>query len=140
MRFCITLKIYPGSLQPNQVSRLLGMDGTSAVSREPMKEPLGAYDFRLGKHNGWFLESEQRVESRDPRAHVDWFLRQVKPLQSKIADLLNRPDCKAYLDVIAWSENGGLAYTLDPSDLSCLGSLGVPVCFSFADYPDNEKE
>jgi hypothetical protein len=54
--------------------------------------------------------------------------------------LLGAADCKATIDVIAWSEDGGLAYTLDPSDLSCLASVGVPVCFSFADYPDDAKE
>ena len=139
IRFCLTLKIYPGSLQPDQVSRLLGVDATSAVSREPMDELLRSNDYRIGKLNGWFLESEKRVESRDPRKHLEWFLEQIGPLRSKLADLLNQPECKAYLDVIAWSEDGDLAYTLDPSDLSCLASLGVPVCFSFADYPDNEK-
>jgi hypothetical protein len=139
IRFCITLKIYPGSLQPNQVSSLLGMDATSAVSREPMGEPLGSYAFRMGKHNGWFLESEKRVESRDPRAHFDWFLRQVSPLRTKIADVLKGPDCKAYIDVIAWSEDGGLDYVISPDDLSCLASLEIPVCFSFANYPQDEK-
>jgi len=140
MRFCIKLRIYPGSLQPNQVSEILGVDATSVVSPEPMHEPVGAFEFRLGKHNGWFLESEKRVGSRDPRRHLEWFLQQVAPLRNKLADLLNRPNCKAYVDVIAWSEDGGLAYTLDPSDLACMALLGIPICFSFADYPDNEKE
>lgn len=140
IRFCITLKIYPGSLQPNQVSTLLGIDATSAVSPEPMDEPLGTHAFKMGKHNGWFLESEKRVESRDPRKHLEWFLRQWKPLRNKLADLLKQSDCKARIDVIAWSDDGGLAYTLDPENISSLASLGVPVCFSFADYPDNEKE
>ena len=140
VRFCIKLRIYPGSLEPNQVSKMLGVDATSAVSREPMGEPLGSYAFRMGKHNGWFLESEKRVESRDPDKHLEWFLRQVDPLRNKLADLLKRPDCKVCIDVIAWSEDGGLAYTLDPVKISGLGSLGVPVCFSFADYPDNAKE
>jgi uncharacterized protein DUF4279 len=140
MRFCIKLRIYPGSLQPNQVSEILGVDATSAVSSEPMNEPLGAYDFRIGKVNGWFLESEKRVESRDPHKHLDWFLQYIELLRNKLGDLLSRPNCKAYIDVIAWSADGGLAYTLDPSDLACLASLGVPVCFSFADYPDNAKE
>ena len=140
IRFCITLKIYPDSLQPNQVSRLLGIDATSAVSREPMGEPVGSYAFRMGKHNGWFLESEKRVESRDPDKHLEWFLRQVEPLRNKLAELLKRPDCKMCINVIAWSEDGSVAYTLDPAKIPGLASLGVPVCFSFADYPDNEKE
>jgi hypothetical protein len=140
IRFCLTLKVYAGALQPNQVSRILGLDATSAVSSEAMDEPMGAHDFRIGKVNGWFLESEKRVESRNPRKHLEWFLWQLEPLRNKLADILKRPDCKACIDVIAWSEDGGLAYTLDPSDLACLASLGVPVCFSFADYPDNEKE
>jgi hypothetical protein len=140
IRFCITLKIYPGSLQPNEVSKLLDIDATTAVSREQMDEPLGAYGFRIGKVNGWFLESEKRVESRDPRKHLDWFLQHVERLRNKLGDLLSRPNCKACIDVIAWSADGGLAYTLHPPDLACLASLGVPVCFSFADYPDHEKE
>src|SRR4029077_7340315 len=127
-------------LQPNQVSKVMGIDATSAVCREPMDEPLGTNAFRVGKHNGWFLEAEKRVESRDPRAHVDWFVRQVEPLRTGLAGLLKEPGLQACIDIISWSEDGGLAYTLDPSDLSCLGSLGVPVSFSFADYPDNEKE
>jgi hypothetical protein len=140
IRFCLTLKVYPGALPPNQVSTMLGLNATSAVGSQPMDEPLGTYDFKIGKVNGWFLESEKRVQSRDPRKHLEWFLQQIEALRNKLADLLSRPDCKAYIDVIAWSADGGLAYTLDPSDLACLASLGVPVCFSFADYPDNEKE
>jgi hypothetical protein len=63
MRFCIKLRIYPGSLQPNQVSEILGVDATSVVSPEPMHEPVGAFEFRLGKHNGGFWKARSGWEA-----------------------------------------------------------------------------
>jgi hypothetical protein len=67
-------------------------------------------------------------------------LQQVSLLGGRLSSLLKDPACKAWIDVIAWSEDGDIDYVLAPFDLSSLASLGIPVWFSFADYPDDEKE
>jgi hypothetical protein len=71
IRFNIELRVYSGAMTPDRVARILGVDGSSAISREPLDEPVGAAKFHLAKVNGWFLSSEDRVESRDPRRHID---------------------------------------------------------------------
>lgn len=139
IRFTITLRIYSGAIPPNQVSAMLGIDATSAVGVEPLSEPLGTQIFRLGKLNGWFLESEEHVENRDPRNHIHWFLERVGSIQPKLAEFLKLPEVRAEISITIWQKDGG-NLLLNPSDISGLSALGLPVWLSFADYGDDEEE
>jgi Domain of unknown function (DUF4279) len=138
IRFTMTFRVYSGEMPPSRISALFGIDATSAVGIESSSEPIGADDFRIGKLNGWFLESEERLEDRNPRTHIDWFLATVGPLQPKLADILKLPGTKAEVGIIIWARNGGYL-SLNPSDISRLSALGLPVWFSFADYGDDEE-
>jgi len=138
IRFAIALNISSGDIPPNQISERLGMDATSAVSRKPMEEPLRAYNFRLGNENGWFLESEVRVDSHEPRRHIDWFLQQIPVLQPGLSALLREPGVKAVISINIWSDTGGASLVLSPADINGLYALGLPVAIAFADYPDEK--
>jgi len=138
IRFTITLRIYSGPIPPNQVSAILGVDATSAVGIEPSSEPLGAKTFRLGKLNGWFLASEEHVENRNPRDHIDWFVARVGSIQPKLAEFLKLPDVRAEISITIWKKDGG-DLLLNPSDISVLSALGLRVWFSFANYGDDEE-
>ncbi|MBZ5523638.1 MAG: DUF4279 domain-containing protein [Acidobacteriia bacterium] len=140
IRFAIGLLIYSGDIPPNQVSERLGMDATSAVSREPMAGPLRTHNFRLGKLNGWFLESEVPVDSREPRDHIDWFVQQIPKLQPGLAALLKEPGVQARVSIHIWSDSGGANLSLTPADINGFFALGLPVDFAFVDYPDEKTE
>jgi hypothetical protein len=139
IRFNIALRIYSGDMTPNLVSAALAIDATSAVSVKPIAEPLGCDRFRLGKLNGWFLSSEGRVESRDPRQHLDWFFDRIESIRAKLIPLLQAPDVRAEVSTIVWSKNGS-HLLLTHGDVSKLAALGIPVWFSYAAYGDDEED
>jgi hypothetical protein len=139
-RFVIKLLIYSGDIPPNLVSKALGIEATSAVAREPVAEPVGVAYYRLGKLNGWFLLSDDRVASRDPRQHIDWFLAQMAQIRAKLVALLELPDVSARITIMIWSKNGGGDLLLDFADLAALAALRIPLWFSYRDFGDEEDE
>ena len=126
-------------MPPDLVTAKLGLMASKIVSKGPMQEPICADHFRIGKLNAWFLESEARVESRDPQKHVDWFLDEVVPNCTDLRSRLELPadgpygNPSARVEITHWiDEDGYLRFS--PDDLLKLGSLNIPVDFSFADY------
>jgi hypothetical protein len=138
IRFAIALRISSGGIAPTQVSERLGLDATSAVGCEPMPEPLRAHNFRLGQRNGWFLESEVHIDSREPREHIDWFLHQIPVFQPGLAALMKEPDVEADISINVWSDSGNASLFLMPADFLGFFALGLPVVIAFADYPDEK--
>jgi len=136
IRFAISLRIFSGDIPPHEVSARLGLDATSAVGRDPMPDPQRALNFRMGEKNGWFLESEAGVDSRDPREHIDWFHEQIAILQPGLAVLMKEEGVRAEVSIIIWSDSGGAHLHLAPPDINGFFALGLPVAISFADYPD----
>src|ERR1700722_5451814 len=126
IRFNIALRIYSGAIPPNRVSAKLGIDATSAVSIEPMSEPLGTQLFRLGRVTGWFVETEEQVETRDPRSHINGFLAKVGSIQPKLTEFLTLPETRAEISITIWEKTGG-KLLLNPSDIAQLSALGLPV-------------
>lgn len=76
-----TLRIYPGEFDPDEVTRRLGIDPTEV-------QRVGERHGRTTrKTNGWFLRSQDRVESRDARRHIDWLLDQLEPAANALSEL-----------------------------------------------------
>lgn len=136
IRFAISLRVFSGDIPPHEISARLGLDATSAVGRDPMPEPKRALNFRVGEKNGWFLESETGVDSRDPREHIDWFHEQIAIMLPGLATLMKEDGVRAEVSIIIWSDNGSAHLHLAPFDINGFFVLGLPVAISFSDYPD----
>ncbi|MEJ2201253.1 MAG: DUF4279 domain-containing protein [Desulfuromonadaceae bacterium] len=74
-----TLRIFPKELHPSTVSEKLNI--------EPTHISLKGGGHRGQNVNGWFLSSEDYVESKDSRRHIDWLLDQIEPATETIAQL-----------------------------------------------------
>lgn len=70
-----TLRIYPESLDPAEVTARLGIEPTEWQRRSESRRPGS----RPAKLHGWFLTSEGALDSRDVRKHLDWLLARVRP-------------------------------------------------------------
>jgi hypothetical protein len=104
LRTYATLRVYPGDLDPDEVTRVLGIEPTSTQRLGQVLAP----STRLASLNGWFLSSQDSVDSRDSRRHIDWVLDAVEPHNvglSTLRELGARMDISCYW--LSATGNGG---------------------------------
>jgi len=70
---CATFRAYTGDVEPDAVSRVLGMKPTGSVTQGKMIV-TGPSKGKISKLNGWFLSTKGQVDSKDLRRHLDWLL------------------------------------------------------------------
>lgn len=112
-----TLLIYPKGQHPDEITKTLGMHPTRISVKGD--GPLGRK-----RVNGWFLSSQEIVESKDSRRHIDWLLDQIDPISLKITELQNsgaRIKISCFWESI--SGNGGP--TLSPKQMKRLASYNI---------------
>jgi hypothetical protein len=102
-RTCAKLLIYPGSMHPNEITAMLGIQPTDVVAIGEQKIPNSHGKAVVGKINGWFLSSEEAVTSRDLRPHLDWPVETLQPSRSVLHDLQTIKGVKMYVHCPWWS-------------------------------------
>jgi hypothetical protein len=133
-RTCAELLIYSGDLHPTTVTERLGIQPTHTVVKgeESQRNSLGRT--RMGKLNAWFLSSEDAVESKDIRHHLDWLLGVLLPNCEALLKLQQEPQTTMYVFCPWWSNCGGGVATQWPEQMSGLAQLNLECSFAFADY------
>lgn len=120
-----TLLIYTGEVPPGEVTRILGIPPTTISI---------AADIPRKKVNGWFLSSQDIIESKDSRRHIDYIIEVVSPVKDRIGQLQSRG---FQIGVLCFWEsatgNGGP--TLSPNQMKELGQLNLELSWDiwFAD-------
>ena len=71
-----TLRVYSGDISPNIITIKLNIDPSSTQEKGKFKR-FGKMEKEI-KKNGWFLTSENQVESKDTRRHIDWIINHIK--------------------------------------------------------------
>ena len=69
----VSLRSYSDDIPPESITERLGVEPTSVQHKGQVRNPNGRRPVTL-KLNGWFLESEKHVTSKDTRRHLDWLL------------------------------------------------------------------
>ncbi len=122
-----TLRIYSGDKDPDEVSRVLGLEPTSLQRRGGIRNPHDHRPVRI-KLNGWFLCSQGEVASRDSRRHLDWILERIGPLQDALGHL--RDDGSQLRVSCYWlSSSGHGGPVLSPEQMRKLADLGLECWF-----------
>lgn len=121
-----TLRIFPKRMDPDEVTRMLGVEPT----RWQRARPLGTdADGRRGASvSVWYLESTGCVSSRDSRRHVDWILDQVFPQSAAIGTLV-RMGCHIDLCCVWRSSGEAGGPTISPEQMHRLAALGIELWF-----------
>ncbi|MFC7301096.1 DUF4279 domain-containing protein [Cognatiluteimonas weifangensis] len=132
----VWLRVMHESLDLDEVTNLLGVEPTSTQAAGDLATLKPG---RKRRQPGWFLDSREHVSSLDSRHHVQWLLERISGRGPALAELLSR----GYLVDICcrWDSswgNGGP--TMDPSQMTQLGQLGVDFWFDVYLAQDQEPE
>ena len=115
VRTYATLLIYTGDRPPDDITVALGL--------APTRVSL-AQDLPRKKLNGWFLSSQDLVDSRDSRRHIDYIVSLVLPIREMIAQLQGE-GCRVELSCFWESVSGNGGPTMSPSQMKALGELNI---------------
>jgi hypothetical protein len=119
-----TLRIYPESLDPSDVTVRLGIEPSDWQRRGEARKPGS----RPAKLHGWFLSSERAVESRDVRKHLDWLLSLIVPRAYAIL-ALQSDGCRMDVSCFWVSASGHGGPSVRPAQMSELARLDLELWF-----------
>jgi hypothetical protein len=77
-----TLRII--GLNPDEVTLRLGLSPTDSFVRGDVRHAAPM------RHDGWFLDSKDAVDSKDVRRNLDWILDQLTPQRDALRALIER--------------------------------------------------
>jgi hypothetical protein len=121
-----TLRIYHDTVEPPEVTAVLGIKPTDFVRRGDTHGPSNrAATYKI---NGWFLSSENTVSSQDSLRHIEWLLPLVEPRRSQLGALReqgHRMEISCYW--LSASGHGGP--TLTPDVMRRVAELGLGLSF-----------
>lgn len=121
-----TLRIYHKEDKPGTVTRTLKIKPSSTQLAGVLWKRRGIE--RKHTISGWFLTSEDAVESYDSANHLRWLVAQLEGKAGELAKLATKGwwmDISCYWD----SDSGHGGPTLDPELMMLLASLKIEVWF-----------
>ncbi len=118
----VTLRIYAGSMSPDEVSKMLRVKATR-IEHEAHEGS------RRIRHNAWFLCSKGEVKSRDARRHIDWLADQLRSNLNAYRDV--RRKCTAIDLTCYWraTHGAGGGPTLSPAQMEKLADLELDIWY-----------
>ncbi len=122
-----TLHIYHDDLDPNAITRILGIEPTRTQVKGRLCTSMTGRTFEP-EIGGWFLSTKHDVASKDVRRHLDWILDKLAGRDGAVRSLQDsghRMDVFCYWHS-AWGHGGPL---LSPALMRRFGELGIEVGF-----------
>jgi hypothetical protein len=134
-----TLRIYHDSASPELVSKCLSLKPSSAQTFgtiDPDSKKQATF-----KLSGWFLTTDEVLNSKDSRRHIDWLLQRIQTKKSSLQELRENG---WWMDISCWwlSQSGHGGPTLSPEQMAILGDLGIELWFDvyFKDAPCKDSK
>lgn len=116
-----SLRLLSSAMDPTSMTAILGISPSRSFAKG---EVYGTHG-HVRKFNGWFLDSEPAVSSKDTRRHIDWILSQVGDKAPQFAHLRSKG---VDTDISClWISTGQGGPILSPSQMEVLARLGVDV-------------
>jgi hypothetical protein len=134
-RTCARLLVYPGSIDPRDLTGRLGLVPTSVtIKGTETTNSLGRV--RVAPLNGWFFSSETFVDSRDVRRHIDWLVERMDPARDAILALQGEPGVRMAVSCVWWSKAGSGGPVIWPEQMRRLAALNLECGFEVAFFGD----
>lgn len=131
------LRIYPSLLTVDEVSGILGVSPSEGKNAGDLV--TGARDrVREVKRTYWCLSSEEHVDSKDLREHLNWLLDQLPSSEDSFIHLAKDDGLRMSICCIWWSCNGQGGPTLWPEQMVRISSLGLECTFDIQFYGEDE--
>lgn len=84
-----TLRIYLDTQDPEYITEYLGITPTRIQKKGEQAIYKGKETKQKIRLNGWFLETEHIIQSRDSRRHIDYILDRLIPVKDKLSGLMS---------------------------------------------------
>ena len=110
-----TLLIYPGEASIESISFTLGLKPTHTSE---------AQDLPRKKLRGWFLSTQESINSKDSRRHIDHLIDLILPLIEKL-DKLRESGVRIEICCFWESASGNGGPTMSPTQMKALGELNL---------------
>lgn len=125
------LRIHCGERSPNDMTEYLSIEPTETVEVGVAKPRRNGKLGPPGKVNLWLLDSEQHMESKDLRRHIDWVLDQLDPAAERILKLR---EAGLLIDIwcVWWSSTGQGGPALWPKQMARVALLDLELSIDFA--------
>ena len=118
----VTLRIYTGEMAPEFVTRMLEVEPSDSLT----KGKIAKGRKRPAILNGWFLSSQDKVESLDSRRLIDWLLQNFEGKDEQLQKVIAESD-EAYVSVYWSSKSGHGGPRLSQNQMARLLRLGVDI-------------
>lgn len=123
-----TFRAYTGEVEPDEVSRLLGMNPTGSVTQGKMIVN-GPAKGKISKLNGWFLSTKGQIDSKDLRRHLDSLLEILAAHGDELQTLQAMPNVTTDVSCYWLSKSGHSGPTLSPKQMRMLCQLNLEIWF-----------
>jgi len=118
-----TLRVYHETLPPTNVTKRLSLEPHKQQFKDEDNSSKGGVSTLI---NGWFLSTQDKVDSLDSRRHIDWLISQVGDRRHQIEKMHSdgfEIDITSY-----WlSRSGHGGPTISPHQMRALSMLGIEV-------------
>jgi hypothetical protein len=126
----ITFAIYPDNIHPDEITSRLGITPTERnILGEQRINSIG--QIRIINVAGWFLSSDNIVQSRDMRDHLDWILGKVSPTKEAIILLQSMPQVQMRIRCVSCARKYHNAQTLSVKHAQILADLNLEFDFDY---------
>lgn len=89
--------------------------------------------------NGWFLTSEDHVDSLDSGRHINWLLDRIEPAATALRELQEK-GCEMDISCYWLSRSGHGGPTISVDQMRRLTDLNIELWFDFYGPYDEEEE
>jgi hypothetical protein len=131
--FCI----YTPHRDPYTISDLLGISPAKVQALGEKRTSVKGNEWAVPK-NLWALESEDHVDSKDLRRHLDWALAILLPVKNAILGLQKEQDTTMVMRCYWWSASGQGGPILWPAQMNGLAELNIECAFEIGFYGDED--
>ncbi|MBX3415992.1 MAG: DUF4279 domain-containing protein [Pirellulaceae bacterium] len=134
-RVCAELVVYPHEFTAADVSKILECMPTDAVNKGDLRQTSG----KVYPRTVWSLSSENMLDSKDLRDHIDLLLARIEFTSAKIQSLSRDNELRLAVKCIWWSKSGTGGPTLWPEQMQMLANLGIECTFDICFFGDDES-
>jgi hypothetical protein len=132
------LRIHCGDQSPHIISDMLNLKPSHVVEVGVPGRTSSHGLAPIGRVNLWLLDSEEHVNSRDLRHHLNWLLDQVEPATSGILKL-RQGGLVMDISCVWWSKTGDGGPALWPSQMRRIAALDLELSIAPSFYGDDSE-